>query len=235
MTRTDPIPAGRNRIAREIRAAYRLLRRRNGHLRWWPGESPFEIAVGAILTQNTAWRNAEQAIAALSAARSLDCARILALPLPRLAALIRPAGYYRQKARKLKCFARFLRTRYAGTLAGAAGVPDARLREELLDVWGIGPETADSILLYACGRPAFVVDAYTRRVAERHGWIAGPSTYARLQRLFAQSLPVDVDLYNDYHAQIVWVGKHHCRTRAHCEGCPLQRLPSSPPGAAPAG
>ena len=198
--------------AREIRAAYRLLRRHNGHLRWWPGESAFEIAVGAILTQNTAWTNAEQAIGALKTARALTCAGILAMPLPRLATLILPAGYYRQKARKLKCFVRFLQGRYAGSLRRMAAAPTDRLRAELLGVWGIGPETADSILLYGCGHPAFVVDAYTRRVAERHGWIDGRASYAQLQDLFVRVLPIDVDLYNDYHAQIVWVGKHHCRT-----------------------
>ncbi len=210
--------------AREIRAAYRVLRRRNGHLRWWPGESAFEVAVGAILTQNTAWTNVEKAIAALAASGALTCAGIRALPLPRLAALIRPAGYFRQKARKLKCFVRFLDGRHAGSMTAMAQAPTARLREELLGVWGIGPETADSILLYGCGHPAFVIDAYTRRVAERHGWIGVKASYAQLQDLFVRCLPNDVDLYNDYHAQIVWVGKHYCRTKPRCEECPLRRL-----------
>ena len=224
------ISACRRGAAREIRAAYRILRRRNGHLHWWPGESAFEVAVGAILTQNTAWTNVEKAIAGLAASGALTCAGIRALPLPRLAALIRPAGYYRQKARKLKCFVRFLDQRYAGSMAAMAQAPPARLREELLGVWGIGPETADSILLYGCGHLDFVLDAYTRRVAERHGWTGPKASYTQLQELFVRSLRRDVDLYNDYHAQIVWVGKHHCRTKPRCGDCPLHPLLPARPG-----
>lgn len=217
-------PAPRAGTAHEIQAAYRLLRRRNGHLRWWPAESAFEVAVGAILTQNTAWTNVEKAIASLAASGALTCPGIRTMPLPRLAALIRPAGYYRQKARKLKCFVRFLDRRYAGSMAAMAQAPSAPLREELLGVWGIGPETADSILLYGCAHPVFVIDAYTRRVSERHGWIGTKASYARLQELFVRSLPSDVDLYNDFHAQIVWVGKHYCRTKQLCGECPLHPL-----------
>ncbi len=217
-------PVRRAGTAREIRAAYRLLHRHNGHLHWWPGESAFEVAVGAILTQNTTWANVEKAIAALAAGGALDCAGLRALSLPRLEALVRPTGYYRQKARKLKCFVRFLGEHYAGSMTAMARASTAQLREELLGVWGIGPETADSILLYGCGHPVFVVDAYTRRVAVRHGWIAPPASYAQLQDLFGRSLPSDVDLYNDYHAQIVWVGKHHCRTTPRCGDCPLRPM-----------
>jgi len=220
-------PAGDDAVARQIRAAYRRLRRHNGPLGWWPGETPFEIAAGAILTQNTAWTNVEKAIAALQQAGLLSAAGIRSAPPGRLAALIRPAGYFRQKTRKLKCFVRFLDERYAGSLRRMAAAPTDRLRQELLNVWGVGPETADSILLYACGHPVFVVDAYTQRVTSRHAWIHARATYDQLQDLFVRCCPKDTDLYNDYHAQLVWVGKHHCRTTPRCEDCPL--LPLLPP------
>jgi endonuclease-3 related protein len=225
------IPSGRQAatarptlIAREIRAAYTRLRRHNGPLDWWPGETAFEIAAGAILTQNTAWTNVEKAVAALKRARLLTVDGLRDAAPRRIEALIRPAGYFRQKTHKLKCFVRFLDERYAGSLHRMASAPTARLRGELLEVWGIGPETADSILLYACGHPVFVVDAYTQRVAVRHAWIETPATYIQLQDLFVRSLPKNTDLYNDYHAQLVWVGKHYCRTTARCEGCPLRDL-----------
>jgi endonuclease III related protein len=220
-------PAAGDTNARQIRAAYRRLCRRNGPLGWWPGKTAFEIAVGAILTQNTAWANVERAIAALQQAGLLSVAGIRGAPPSRIAALIRPSGYFRQKTRKLKCFVRFLDERYAGSLRRMAAAPTDRLREELLGVWGIGPETADSILLYACGHLVFVVDAYTQRVAARHAWIHARATYDELQDLFVRCCPRDTGLYNDYHAQLVWVGKHHCRTTPRCEDCPL--LPLLPP------
>lgn len=207
-----------------IPAAYHLLRRHNGDQHWWPGNTPLEVIVGAILTQNTAWTNVEKAIRALRGGRLLSLRALREVSVERLEEAIRPAGYFRQKARKLKEFVRFIDERHAGSLKRVARAETALLREQLLGVWGIGPETADSILLYALERPVFVVDTYTKRVAVRHGWISPGSTYAEIQALFIRHLPRSVALYNDYHAQLVWVGKHHCGTMARCEGCPLGRM-----------
>ncbi len=211
-------------LARDIPEAYRILRARNGHLHWWPGRTRLEVIVGAILTQNTAWSNVEKAIRALKASGLLSIKGLRSASLRHLQQAIRPSGYFRQKARKLRAFTDFLDSEYAGNLTRMGKTPADELRARLLSIWGIGPETADSILLYAFGHPVFVVDAYTRRVAAHHDW-AGPRVhYDELQDLFVRHLPRDVDLYNDYHAQMVWVGKHHCRPRPRCEGCPLQPL-----------
>ncbi len=213
--------AARTALARDIRRAYRILLTRNGTLGWWPGRSRIEIIVGAILTQNTAWANVEQAIAGLRARSLLSVRGLRAASLADLEAAIRPSGYFRQKALKLKALLALLDNEFGGSLSRMARTPTAALRTQLLATWGIGPETADSILLYAFERPIFVVDAYTQRVAARHGWVAERIDYAGLQRLFTTHLRCDVGLYNDYHAQIVWVGKEFCRTRPHCATCPL--------------
>ena len=228
-------PARRGRpdgdLRREIRRAYRILRARNGHLGWWPGRTPLEVVVGAILTQNTAWVNVEQAIRALRARRLLSVRALREVSPTSLEAAIRPAGYFRQKARKLKEFIEMLDREHAGRLARMGSAPTPALRRQLLATWGIGPETADSILLYAFERPVFVVDAYTQRVAARHGWIAEDAAYGQLQELFLRHLGrEDAALFNYYHAQIVWVGKHFCRPRPRCADCPLRPLL---PGAAP--
>jgi endonuclease-3 related protein len=201
---------------------YRTLRRRNGHLGWWPGRTRLEIIVGAILTQNTAWTNVEKAIRNLRAARLLSLQALRGVPEATLARAIRPSGYFRQKARKLKAFIAFLDEAYGGSLRRMARAQPERLRRELLGVWGIGRETADSILLYAFGHPVFVVDAYTRRILSRHGWIHPRADYEEIRRLFEERLPRDPELWNDYHAQLVWVGKFHCRAAARCQGCPLE-------------
>jgi endonuclease-3 related protein len=211
-------------LAAELREAYRILRRANGHLRWWPGRSRLEIIVGAILTQNTSWMNVTRAIRGLRSARLLSVEALRAARLPVIEKAIRPSGYYRQKARKLKAFVSWVDDAYGGYLRNLGRVPTERLRTELLSVWGIGPETADSILLYAYARAVFVIDAYTTRIARRHRWTAATCRYADLQALFTASLPREVDLYNDYHAQLVWVGKHHCRSQPDCRGCPLASL-----------
>jgi endonuclease-3 related protein len=208
----------------EIRRAYRILRARNGHLRWWPGRTRLEVIAGAILTQNTSWTNAERAIRGLRAARLLTLPALRRAGRPRLERAIRPSGYFRQKARKLEAFLALLDREHGGSLARMARARTEVLRAQLLATWGIGPETADSILLYAFARPAFVVDAYTHRVARRHGWAPMRFDYARLQRVFTAALPRSVDRYNDYHAQLVWVGKHHCGPRARCAECPLRAL-----------
>jgi endonuclease-3 related protein len=210
-----------------LRRWYRDLRRRFGPQRWWPGDSPYEIMVGAILTQNTAWTNVEKAVAALKTAGVLEPRRLMALPPRRLAALIRPAGAFNVKTRRLRAYTAWYLERFGGDPARMRRPPRAALREELLGVHGIGPETADSILLYALDLPEFVVDAYTRRVLSRHGLAGEDASYGEMKALFEESMPRDRRRFNEVHALIVAVGKTHCRPRARCEGCPLE---SSLPG-----
>ena len=208
------------------------LFRAHGPQHWWPGRTRFEIIVGAILTQNTSWTNVERAIASLRRERLLSPAAIEKVPAARLAKLIRCSGYFRQKARKLKAFVGFLRGRHRGSLNQLFATPTAELREQLLAVHGIGPETADSILLYAGQHRVFVVDAYTRRILERHNLIHPKASYEEIRAQFEQNLPADTPLYNEYHALIVHTGKHHCRNRQpNCAQCPLQPfLPISEAG-----
>ncbi len=207
---------------------YRALLRRFGPQRWWPGRTRFEIMVGAILTQNTAWSNVEKAIARLRQAGALNLRSLHRAPLKRVAAWIRPAGYYNVKARRLRAFTRMIHDRHGGRLEKLAALPTAVLRAELLAVNGIGPETADSIVLYAADRPVFVVDAYTRRFLSRHGWISGDEPYDEVARLFTERIPRSVGVYNEYHALIVALGKNLCRSRPNCAECPLRGL--LPPG-----
>ncbi len=178
--------------------------------------------MGAVLAQNTAWRNVEHALAALRSRGLLNPARLAALPLGRLAELIRPSGYFRVKALRLRAFLGYLRRRYHGSLNLMSRAPLDRLRGELLAVPGIGPETADSILLYALGRPVFVVDAYTRRVLSRHRLLPHEADYEEARAFFERHLPSDRRLFNEYHALLVAVGKQYCRSRPHCEECPLR-------------
>lgn len=192
-----------------------------GPRRWWPGETPFEVMVGAILTQNTNWKNVERAIARLKGERVLDPRKLLRLHPSTLASLIRPAGYYRVKTARLRSFLKFFVETYSGSVKRMAVRPIEDLRTELLSVRGIGPETADSILLYALGKPVFVIDAYTRRILSRHALCAEDDTYDDLQALFMDRLPADVPLYNEYHALIVECGKDFCRAAPHCGECPL--------------
>lgn len=204
---------------------YRLLLAHFGPQHWWPGDTPFEVMVGTVLTQNTAWSNVERAIANLKAAGALNAPALLALADDRLAALIRPAGYFNVKARRLKALCAFLEQ--AGVAdephALATAAPLAELRHRLLAVHGVGEETADAILLYALGLPSFVVDAYTRRIFARLGLIAADESYARVRHRFMDQLPADPALFNEYHALIVALGKAACRPRPHCEHCPLWR------------
>jgi endonuclease III related protein len=194
-----------------------------GPMHWWPAKTPFEVIVGAILTQNTAWTNVEKAIDNLRQAKLLTPAALARVSLPRLAKLIRSSGYFRQKAKKLKAFVGFLRRGYGGSLAKMFRRPTAELREELLGVHGIGPETADSILLYAGNHPVFVVDAYTRRILTRHDLASEKTGYEEVRELFETNLPRDPRLWNEYHALIVNVGKNWCRNRnPRCEECPLR-------------
>lgn len=191
---------------------------------WWPGDSPTEVAIGAVLTQNTAWRNVERAIAALKAADCLHFGRIAGLSEEALGALIRPAGTYRVKARRLAALAAWVAGR-GGTIEAALAGETGAVRASLLEVSGVGPETADAILLYAGGHAVFVVDAYARRVLVRHGLLRGGERYGEVQAAFERALPRDARLFNEYHALLVEVGKRHCRARARCAGCPLERWP----------
>jgi endonuclease-3 related protein len=195
-----------------------------GPQQWWPGETPFEVLVGAVLVQNTAWRNVERAIKNLRDADLLDPHGLHRLPVDELAEYVRPAGYYRIKAKRLHNLITFLVERYDGSLEAMFATSVATLREELLQVNGIGPETADSILLYAGDLPTFVVDTYTHRVFARHGWIGFDACYDELKEHFESGLDADAVLYNEYHALLVRVGHLHCRKQPKCEGCPLSDL-----------
>jgi endonuclease III related protein len=207
----------------ELTTYYDALFRAHGPQHWWPGKTRFEVIVGAILTQSTSWSNVELAITALRRENLLSLAAVEKLPLAKLARLIRSSGYYRQKARKLQAFVRFVRESYQASLDKMFAAPTETLREQLLAVHGIGPETADSILLYAGKHPVFVVDAYTRRILERHALANEKHSYEEIRRLFETNLPADAQLFNEYHALIVHTGKHFCRKReADCAGCALR-------------
>lgn len=196
-----------------------------GPSHWWPGDTPFEIAVGAILTQNTNWKNVEKAIGNLKQAKCLEPRRMAALSQEKLADLIRPAGYFNIKANRLHNFLGFLEKEAEFEIERLANKELVDLRTVLLSVKGIGPETADSILLYALGYPTFVVDAYTHRMFTRHGIAYEDIDYHGLQAIFMDALPVNVSLYNEYHALIVRVGKNWCKKKAGlCDVCPLRTL-----------
>lgn len=209
----------------QIQEAYTRLYEHFGPQQWWPAETPFEVIVGAILTQNTAWTNVEKAIANLKREGLLQAKAMQRARVARLARLVRPSGYYNLKAKKLKAFIAHLYRRGGGALEELFVGETAALREELLAVYGIGPETADSILLYAANRPVFVIDAYTRRIAARLGWCDENVTYDELQTLFTQGLAQDVQTFNEYHALLVMLGKEYCRKRdPRCAGCPLRSM-----------
>jgi endonuclease III related protein len=195
-----------------------------GPQHWWPGKTQFEIIVGAILTQNISWTNAEIAIAKLRSAGLLSPKGIETVSLSRLQSLIRSSGYFRQKARKLKAFCSFLRTEYSGSLKRMFNTPTIVLRKKLLTVFGIGPETADSILLYAGDHSVFVVDAYAKRILRRHGWIDEKARYEDVRWLFERQSSGQSQWFNEFHALIVTTGKRFCRKQEPlCDACPLGR------------
>ena len=206
------------------------MRTHFGHQHWWPGETPFEVCVGAILTQNTSWSNVERAIANLKATRVLEPRKLLAVSESKLAALLRPAGYFNVKARRLRCFLRVLVEQFGERLDRLFAGRTAGVRDRLLAIHGIGPETADSMLLYAGGHHRFVIDAYTRRIFVRHDWCNRDAGYDDLQRLCESALDqkphrARLDYWQDFHAQLVNVGKDFCRARQpRCAECPLKPL-----------
>ena len=193
-----------------------------GPRHWWPGESPFEVMVGAILTQNTSWKNVEKAIQRLKGRRVLTPEGIRQLKTSDLASLIRSSGFYRIKTDRLKSFVDFLFEEFEGKIERMKKEPLEGLRKRLLEVKGIGQETADSILLYALGKPMFVIDAYTQRVLSRHGLIPEKAPYEEVQKVFMKHLPPDVRLFNEYHALIVHVAKTVCKKTPKCDICPLR-------------
>jgi endonuclease-3 related protein len=217
--------------ADELLRYYEAMSEALGPMHWWPARTPFEVIVGAILTQSTAWSNVERAIANLRAAKMLTPAALVRVSTPRLAMLVRPSGYFRQKAKKLKAFVKFLQAEYGGSLKRMFLTPTAELREKLLAVHGIGPETADSILLYAGNHPVFVVDAYTHRILGRHGITNGKPDYERVRAQIEASIPARPELFNEFHALIVNTGKNWCRKSApRCAECPLRPfLPAGSP------
>ena len=212
--------AGRHRAS--LRWAFERLLTRFGPQGWWPAETPFEVCVGAILVQGTSWRNAELALDALRRADRLCFERMRGLGSGPLARLIRPVGFHRAKARRLGAFVEFLEAQYDGDADALGGTTTADLREKLLAVNGIGPETADAIALYAAGKPIFVVDAYARRVFSRLGLIEQDAPHEELREWVASQLGEDTDVYNEYHALIVALGKTICRKQPRCGGCPLR-------------
>jgi len=212
------------KTAQWLISAYHALDNHFGNLHWWPGDSPLEIIVGAILTQNTAWQNVEKAIVNMKTALLFSTEALFAISESDLAELIRPSGYYNVKARRLKAFFAFLQDLFLGKLDVMLNEETRSLREKLLRVKGIGEETADSILLYAVGKPVFVVDAYTRRILMRHGVIQEKITYGEIQSLFMEHLPHDAPLYNQYHALLVITGKNYCKKKPRCQECPLNHL-----------
>ena len=201
---------------------YDRLYKRFGPRHWWPADTDFEIITGAILTQNTAWANVEKAIANLKRERVLTPDKMRKTNTRALAGLIRPSGYYNIKAKRLKAFVNFLFKNYNGSLKKMLSRKTADLRKKLLSIKGIGPETADSILLYAAGKPVFVVDAYTRRIFSRHNLIPSGAGYDDVQRFFTDNLPLDEMLFNEYHALIVELGKTICKTKPRCAICPIK-------------
>jgi len=203
---------------------YHRLYRAYGSRNWWPGETPFEVMVGAILTQNTSWRNVEKAIERLKERGILNPEGIYKIKKFQLAELIKSSGYFRIKADRLKSFVRFLFDEYNGEIERMGSEKLEDLREKLLRVKGIGPETADSILLYGLKRPIFVVDAYTKRILSRHGIVSDGSSYEEIQGIFMNHLKPDEKLFNEYHALLVHLGKTVCKKIPRCNLCPLKNI-----------
>ncbi len=203
---------------------YERLIRAVGPRHWWPGDSPFEVIVGAILTQNTSWVNVEKAIDNLKRAGMLSPVGMRGVTRGELAQVIKPSGFYRVKATRLKQFVDFFYQEFGGDMSRMRSEDLGSLRKRLLGVHGIGPETADSIILYAVEKPIFVVDAYTRRIFFRHNLIGEKWSYEQVQQMVMDELTRDVEVYNEFHALLVFLGKHWCKRVPRCGGCPLEGL-----------
>ena len=211
-------------INKKLMIIYQQMYDQFGPQHWWPGDTKTEIIVGAILTQNTNWGNVEKALANLKRAKLLNFFAFHKASEKTIAKLIQPSGYFNIKAKRLKNFVRFFYEEYNGSWKKIQSEPFDVLRKKILSVKGVGPETADSILLYAFDRPVFVVDAYTKRIFSRHNLISKDESYDTVQRLFMENLPHDVKLFNEYHALIVRLAKEYCKTKTQCEHCPLVSL-----------
>jgi endonuclease III related protein len=210
---------------KELLAIYDALLKHFGHRGWWPGAAgPFEVVIGAILAQNVAWRNAKKAVDNLRDAGFLDPEKLYATPAEEIAPLIRPSRFYNMKAVKIKNFMQFFKDEYDLDFDAMAREAPAVLRKKLLGVKGLGKETVDSILCYACEMPVFVVDAYTKRIFVRCRLISPDAEYDDIQAFFMANLPEDATLYNDFHAQIVHLGNAVCKTKPDCSACPIREI-----------
>lgn len=212
-------------VPTRIRKFYESLYGRYGPQNWWPAESELECILGTILTQNTSWKNVEKAFENLKSRDLISVQKLDSISTEELAKLIRPSGYYNQKAIKIKTFIGYVSKTYDGDLGRMLREDTHQLRQRLLSIKGIGPETADSILLYALKKPVFVIDTYTYRVLSRHSMIPKETSYQEMQELVMDSVPNDVQVFNEYHALLVKVGKEHCKRKALCVGCPLEYDP----------
>ena len=221
-------PCVQSQTGRSLLEMRQLLLDHFGPQEWWPGETPLEVMVGAVLTQNTNWTNVEKAIQNLKAEDLLSLKALNAMSTQALAEKIRPAGYFNVKAKRLKNLVRFVFERYSGSLDELSNEAIESLRQGLLSVNGVGPETADSILLYALERPVFVVDTYTHRILLRHGMADEQMAYHELQEVFMDHLPEDLALFNEFHALIVRTGKEYCKKRPLCSDCPLCKWEGGP-------
>jgi len=209
-----------------INNIYRLLYKKYGPQGWWPGDSQLECIIGAILTQNTSWSNVEKAISNLKKLNLISIDKLKLLTTQELAQLIRPSGYYNQKAHKIKSFLEFLSTAYGDSLDKMFDEDVNLLRNRLLEIKGIGPETADCILLYGGNKPVFVVDTYTYRILSRHGLVPEHTNYNEIQEVFMDALEIIPEIFNEYHALLVKAGKENCkRNKPICAGCPLESDP----------
>ncbi|RKY32330.1 MAG: endonuclease III domain-containing protein [Candidatus Omnitrophota bacterium] len=212
-------------MRRQLQLIYKILYSHFGPQRWWPAESAFEVMVGAILTQNTNWGNVSRAIDNLRQNKLITPNKLYKLPQERLALLIRPTGYYNIKAKRLREFLRFFLKNYKGSISRISRERIWRLREFLLAIKGIGPETADSIMLYALNKPVFVIDTYTKRILLRHGFISPDFGYAEVQNLFMKNLKPQAGLFNEFHALLVRLAKEYClKDNPKCHSCPLKGI-----------
>lgn len=222
----NPFNPNRNRDTFLLKEIYSILQETFGKSGWWPAETPLEVTIGAILTQNTNWGNVERSIQRLKSLHLLDSEKLRHIAVNDLALQIRSSGYYNLKAKRLKAFVDFLWEEYEGKIELLARDDNNdRLRQSLLRVKGIGPETCDSILLYACNKPFFVVDLYTKRILSRHRLISPEAGYEEIQAFFTSNLPKDLEIYREYHAYIVTIGKTYCKKKiALCSQCPVVNL-----------